>query len=200
MGDESRLMLRTFNQSEGRWWGNRFSNPSSPPPSPTHTHFLNFCCFILISKIHLMDFNIWVSFCKTGKMAVSSHIFSKSRAFVWVVMLIYFTHIDWLDECVLFVRLHSFHCIALTNFIPPGDKNQGLIACCAAGAKKIQNLFIQMLSRVTTFVPDFITILPKSWNKCFTTILLSGQLNSKFLYAIFLFSCHTFCEHNEKVL
>ena len=113
-------------------------------------------------------------------------------------MLIYFTHIDWLDECVLFVRLHSFHCIALT--IPPRDKNQGLIACCAAGAKKIQNLFIQMLSRVTTFVPDFITILPKSWNKCFTTILLSGQLNSKFLYAIFLFSCHTFREHNEKVL
>ena len=42
--------------------------------------------------------HIWVSFCRTGNLAVSRHIFSKSRAFVWpnLKRYLWFFNCSWL--------------------------------------------------------------------------------------------------------
>ena len=41
---------------------------------------------------------IWVSFCRTGNLAVSRHIFSKSKAFVWpnLKRYLWFVNCSWL--------------------------------------------------------------------------------------------------------
>ena len=56
-----------------------FSGPGSRQPYRTEQKL----------DVQLVGHNahIWVSFCRTGKMAVLCHIFSKSRAFVWLNLI-----------------------------------------------------------------------------------------------------------------
>ena len=53
------------------------ANLQGGPKKMSHKDFL--LKSVLCVRFH---FPIWVSFCRTGKMPVSCHIFSKSRAFV----------------------------------------------------------------------------------------------------------------------
>ena len=54
---------------------------------------------------YIKDIYIWVSFCRAGKMAISCHIFSKSRAFVKIKIF------RFIHERSHKRRLHNAHVI-----------------------------------------------------------------------------------------